>query len=173
MQLPVEYGKINSQSFVILANIGAIQSYAQLNNVYGREISEIIRDNLNMHIFLGSNNPDTLEAFSKECGQMTRISPLSALNGHGEEIEHYQIESIPVMPKSTLAHFEDGECIITEANSGYVMFSKLERYYLLDEMKNLPTMSTQDYKCVVNPFDKKYTYVVSKGKSKRVFDFDF
>lgn len=152
-----------------------IQSYAQLNNVYGAAIAEIIRDNLNMHIFLGSNNPETLEAFSRECGQKTRISPLSALNGSGEEIEHYQIESIPVMPKSMLAHFDDGECIITEANSGYVMFSRLERYYLLDEMNNLPLMHTRDYKCSVNPFDKRYRYEVSKSESntKPRFDFDF
>ncbi len=137
-----------------------IQSYAQLNSVYGSAVAEIIRDNLNMHIFLGSNNPDTLEAFSRECGQITRLSPLSALNGSKEEIEQYQIETIPVVPKSMLAHFEEGECIITEANSGYVFYSKLERYYLLDEMKDLPLSSEKDYKCSINPFDKRYTYVV-------------
>ncbi|MDE7106927.1 MAG: type IV secretory system conjugative DNA transfer family protein [Clostridiales bacterium] len=65
-----------------------IQSYAQLNNVYGQAVAEIIRDNLNMHVFMGSNNPETLEAFSRECGQKTRISPLSALNGNPEEIDH-------------------------------------------------------------------------------------
>lgn len=150
-----------------------IQSYAQLNNVYGAAVAEIIRDNLNMHVFMGSNNPETLEAFSRECGQKTRISPLSALNGNTEEIDHYQLETIPIVPRSMLAHFEAGECIVTEANSGYVLFSKLERYYLLREMNNLPLASEKEYKCSVNPFDKRYTYVIKTDTEKRMFDFDF
>lgn len=148
-----------------------IQSYAQLNNVYGAAVAEIIRDNLNVHIFFGSNNPDTLEAFSRECGQQTRISPLSALNGKGADIDTYQIETIPLVPKSMLSHFQQGECIITEANSGYVMFSRLERYYLCDEFKNLKLTYEKDYKCSVNPFDKRYTYTVPKRKRRNPFDF--
>lgn len=147
-----------------------IQSYAQLNNVYGPDVAEIIRDNLNVHIFFGSNNPATLEAFSRECGQKTRISPLSALNGKGADIDMYDIETIPLVPKSMLSHFQAGECIITEANSGYVMFSMLERHYLCGEFANLPLASEKDYQCVVNPFDKRYTYVVPK-KKRKPFDF--
>ena len=148
-----------------------IQSYAQLNSVYGASVADIIRDNLNVHIFFGSNNPATLEAFSHECGQQTRISPLSALNGKSSEIENYHIETIPLVPKSMLSHFQPGECIITEANSGYVMFSKLERYYLCAEFKDLPLTSEKDYKCHVNPFDKRYTYVVTKRKKRNPYDF--
>ena len=142
-----------------------IQSYAQLNSVYGPSVADIIRDNLNVHIFFGSNNPATLEAFSHECGQQTRISPLSALNGRGAEIDNYHIETIPLVPKSMLSHFQPGECIITEANSGYVMFSMLERYYLCDEFKDLPLTSEKDYKCCVNPFDKRYTYTLKKKRN--------
>nr|MDE5601537.1 type IV secretory system conjugative DNA transfer family protein [Clostridia bacterium] len=113
-----------------------IQSYAQLDSVYGKAVSAIIRDNLNMHVFFGSNNPETLKAFSEECGKKTRISPLSALNGSSADIDTYQIETLPLVPQSMLTHFKPGECIITEANSGYVMFSKLERYYLCKEFKD-------------------------------------
>ena len=149
-----------------------LQSYAQLDAVYDKAAT-IIRDNLNMHVFLGSNNPETLEQFSKECGLKTRLSPLSALNGRGEDIEYYQTETISAVPKSRLAHFEPGECIITEANSGYVLFAKLERYYLLDEMKNLPIAFAKDYKGAVNPFDRKYVYAYSKAPAKRSWsDFD-
>ena len=151
-----------------------IQSYAQLRNVYDVAVAEIIQDNLNVHVFFGSNNPITLETFSKECGQQTRLSPLSALNGKGAEMESYQIETIPLVPVSELSHFKPGECIITEANSGYVMFSKLERYYLCDEFKNLPLSSEKDYTCSVDPFDKRYTYDMQKneGKSKAFNPFD-
>ncbi len=137
-----------------------IQSYAQLNCVYGADVAEIIRDNLNVHIFFGSNNPSTLEAFSNECGKYTRISPLSAINGRSAEIDNYQIETIPLIPVSALSHFTAGECVITEANCGYVMYSKLERYYLCDEFKNLKISYEKDYVCAINPFDKKYAYEV-------------
>ncbi|MDE7107156.1 MAG: type IV secretory system conjugative DNA transfer family protein, partial [Clostridiales bacterium] len=171
------FAKINDFDTTISACAGrniwfmlVIQSYAQLNNVYGADVAEIIRDNLNVHVFFGSNNPATLDAFSNECGKYTRISPLSALNGNGADIEHYQIETIPLVPKSMLSHFQPGECIITEANSGYVMLSKLERYYLCDEFKNLPLASEKDYTCSVNPFDKRYKYVMPKKKRHGFFD---
>lgn len=171
------FAKINDFDTTISACAGRniwfiliIQSYAQLNNVYGADVAEIIRDNLNVHVFFGSNNPSTLEAFSKECGSQTRISPLSALNGKSADIDNYQIETIPLVPKSMLSHFQPGECIITEANSGYVMLSKLERYYLCDEFKNLPLASEKDYTCSVNPFDKRYKYVMTKKKRRGFFD---
>ncbi|MDE6201277.1 MAG: type IV secretory system conjugative DNA transfer family protein [Clostridiales bacterium] len=146
------------------------QSYAQLNKVYGADVAEIIRDNLNMHVFFGSNNPATLRAFSEECGEYARISPLSALNGKSDDMEMYSIETIPLVTKSRLSHFAPGECIITEANSGYVMFSKLERYYECAEFSDLPTAAETDYICDVNPFDRKYVYEV-KFKRKSMYDF--
>jgi type IV secretory pathway TraG/TraD family ATPase VirD4 len=138
-----------------------MQSYAQLNNVYGKECAEIIRDNMNVHIFMGSNNPSTLDEFSRECGKMTRLSPLSALNGQGSDIENYQLETIPLMPNSRLSHLETGECILTEVNSGYVFLSMFERYYMCEEFSSLRKASEDDYICAINPFDKKYIYNLS------------
>ncbi len=148
-----------------------IQSYAQLNNVYGSAIAEIIRDNLNMHVFFGSNNPDTLEVFSRECGQKTRLSPLSAINGKGETIENYQFETIPLVTKSRLAHFEPGECIITEANSGYVLFSKLERYYMCDEFNHLPQSNADDYYGRVNPCSSRYIYIHTPKRHRSYYGY--
>lgn len=149
-----------------------LQSYAQLNNVYGRDIAEIIRDNLNVHVFIGSNNPPTLTDFSRECGEFTRVAPVSALNGGKEEIEHYQIETIPRVPKSMLSRLAVGECIVTEANCGYVMLSQMERYYLCDEFNNLEVTSANDYASDVRPLEDKYNYkyVTRKSlKSKKYF----
>ncbi len=135
-----------------------VQSYAQLNSVYGDAVAAIIRDNLNMHIFFGSNNPQTLEEFSKECGQYTRLAPASALNGKEPEMDNYQFETIPLIPKSMLAHFSPGECIVTEANCGYVLFSKLERYYLCKEFTDMSLSDEKQYVGKANPFDAKYTF---------------
>ena len=147
-----------------------VQSYAQLNCVYGDAVAAIIRDNLNMHIFFGSNNPQTLEEFSKECGLFTRLSPVSALNGKGTEIDQYQFETIPLIPKSMLAHFAPGECIITEANCGYVMFSNLVRYYLCSEFSDLPLLDEKQYIGRVDPFKARYTYKLPV-KKRGSFDF--
>ena len=150
-----------------------LQSYAQLNNVYGKDIAEIIRDNLNLHVFIGSNNPETLNEFSRECGEITRLSPLSALNGNNDEMESYQLETIPLMPKSILANLQIGECIVTEANSGYVLYSKLERYYLCKEYNQLPQADDKKYVVDINPLDRKYMYVKKIMKENKKFDWDF
>jgi len=140
-----------------------LQSYAQLNNVYGQNVAGIIRDNLNIHVFIGSNNPSTLEEFSKECGEFTRISPVSTLIGDKEEIDHYDLETIPLMPKSSLSSLKTGECIVTEANCGYVMYSKLERYYLCKEFSDLPLASDKDYQSKINPLERKYSYCANRN----------
>lgn len=143
-----------------------LQSYAQLDRVYGKETAEIIRDNLTVHIFLGSNNPTTLELFSKECGFTTRVSPRSALNGNSAEIEHYETETIPLVPRSMLANLQPGECIVTEVNCGYVLFSKLERYYMCEEFNNFTLTSDKEYVGAVNPLDKRYMYKKPSSGSK-------
>lgn len=125
-----------------------------------------------MHVFIGSNNPPTIEAFSKECGLTTRISPSSALSGHGGEIEHYLIETIPLVPQSNLTKLQIGEAVVTEAKCGYVMLSKLERYYLCPEFANLPTSDYREYKCSLNPLDDNYEYkfvIHKKTKHQTIF----
>ena len=148
-----------------------LQSYAQLNNVYGKDVAEIIRDNLNVHVFIGSNNPLTLKEFSSECGEFTRIAPVSALNGSKAEIETYHVETISLVPKSMLASLAVGECIVTEANCGYVMFSKLERYYMCNEFSNLPQTQESKYICAYNPLDDRFVYTPKSRSSSRRFDF--
>ncbi len=153
-----------------------VQSYAQLNSVYGDSVAAIIRDNLNMHVFFGSNNPQTLEEFSKECGEFTRISPASVLNGDGPEIDSYRFETIRLVPKSRLSRFVPGECIVTEANCGYVLFSRLERYYLCKEFTDIPLSDEKEYVGKADPFHPKYTYRLPVAKSepqRRRYGFDF
>lgn len=100
----------------------------------------------------------------------TRLSPESALNGDSEEIEHYKIETIPLVPRSMLCKLKPGECIVTEANTG-VMFSRLERYYLCPEFNSLPISNEKEYTSAINPLDPKYTFVYNEKKSR--FNFDF
>lgn len=112
-----------------------LQSYAQLNNIYGKETAEIIKDNLNTHIFFGTNNPDTKREFSNECGKRTIISPTSALNGSGEVIERYDKDTVSLVPVSSLNYLKPGECIVTQMRQD-VLWSRFERSYTCPEFKN-------------------------------------
>lgn len=48
-----------------------VQSYAQLDNVYGQTIGNIIKSNCGLKMFIGSNDIETCEEFSKLCGNKT------------------------------------------------------------------------------------------------------
>lgn len=158
------FPKLTNFDNVISASAGrnvwfilVLQSYAQLYAIYGEATAKIILDNLNVKLFFGSNNMDTIKAFSTACGVTTRVSPQSAFAGDGEEINGFSIETISLVPNSMLCKLQPGECIVTEANSP-VLFSRLERYYLCPEYNELPLARVKDYKCSVNPMDPIYSY---------------
>ena len=48
-----------------------VQSYTQLNNVYGDKVADIVRTNCNIQVFLGTTDQRTKEEFSKMCGNIT------------------------------------------------------------------------------------------------------
>ena len=151
-----------------------LQSYAQLNNVYGQETAEIIKDNLNTHIFFGTNNPETKREFSEECGKKTIISPVSALNGSGESIERYEKDTVALVPVSALTKLATGQCIVTQMRED-VLWSYFERSYTCPEFQyevSDPHMRPVN-RCF---FDEKYTYDpdkkrVEKGAITEMFQF--
>lgn len=48
-----------------------LQSYTQLDIKYGPEEAKNIRGNFQMEVFLGSEDPSTIQAFSEACGETT------------------------------------------------------------------------------------------------------
>lgn len=60
-----------------------IQSFAQLDNVYGKEVAQIILDNCGL-VYLKTNTQDTAETVSKRLGKKTieanSLSQLISLN---------------------------------------------------------------------------------------------
>jgi type IV secretion system protein VirD4 len=85
----------------------SVQSYMQLEVVYGKERAGIIRDNCNSQIFLGSQNRETKEFFAKECGKHT-IPTLSALYNDN----HHTLDTVPLVPVSQLDLIKPGEMYI-------------------------------------------------------------
>ena len=141
-----------------------LQSYAQLYHTYGKEIAETIKDNLNVHIFFGTNNPQTKREFSEECGQKTILSPTSALGGSGEVIERYDKDTVALIPVSALTYLQPGECIITQMRED-VLWSRIERSYTCPEFASdeaVPARRAQPVRFA----DPKYRYTPQKAGKK-------
>ena len=135
-----------------------LQSYAQLFNIYGKETAEIIKDNLNTHVFFGTNNSETKRAFSEECGQKTIIAPISAMNGSGESIETYTKDTVALVPVSTLTNIAPGECIVTQMRED-VLRSRIERSYMCPEF-NIEKSVPSDHKVSIRFSDRKYRFQI-------------
>lgn len=69
-----------------------VQSYAQLNNVYGDTVANIVKSNCGMKMFIGSNDIETCEEFSKLCGNMT-VSTSSISSSMGDKSGNINVSS--------------------------------------------------------------------------------
>lgn len=142
----------------------SLQSYAQLYHTYGKEIAETIKDNLNTHIFFGTNNPQTKREFSEECGRKTILSPTSALGGSGEVIERYDKDTVALIPVSALTYLTPGECIITQMRED-VLWSRMERSYTCPEFANDEAVPAQRQQ-PVRFSDPRYRFTPVKQAAK-------
>lgn len=141
-----------------------LQSYAQLYNIYGKETAEIIKDNLNTHVFFGTNNPETKREFSEECGKKTVIAPTSALNGSGESIERFEKDTVALVPVSELTNLPVGECIVTQMRED-VLWSRFERSYTCPEFED-DQCDPNERKIGIRFSDAKYKY--EHGESNNI-----
>lgn len=62
-----------------------VQSYSQLNNVYGEQVADIIKSNCGMKMFIGSNDIGTCKEFSELCGNMTVRTANTSTNVSSKE----------------------------------------------------------------------------------------
>ena len=62
-----------------------VQSYSQLNNVYGETVADIVKSNCGMKMFIGSNDIGTCKEFSELCGNMTVKTTSTSSNLTGKE----------------------------------------------------------------------------------------
>ena len=61
-----------------------IQSYSQLNNVYGDNVAEIIKGNCGIKMFIGSNDMQTCKEYSELCGNITVASTSTSASAHSD-----------------------------------------------------------------------------------------
>ena len=61
-----------------------IQSYAQLNNVYGDNVADIIKGNCGIKMFIGSNDMQTCKEYSELCGNITVATTSTSGSAHSD-----------------------------------------------------------------------------------------
>lgn len=93
-----------------------IQSYAQLENVYGKNTANIVMDNCNSKFFLGTPSQETREAFSKELGNyQIKVSSKSENKGSDGKTSpgtSTSLQSRPLMFASDLDKLKEGTIIV-------------------------------------------------------------
>ncbi|MCC8025773.1 MAG: type IV secretory system conjugative DNA transfer family protein [Clostridium sp.] len=114
-----------------------IQSYAQLNNVYGDKVANIIKGNCGIKMFIGSNDIETCEEFSKLCGNMTistsSVSSSTSDTRSGINVSS-QLQTRPIIYPSELQKLNNN---VNTGNAIVVTFGNFP----------LKTKFTPSYKC--------------------------
>ena len=116
-----------------------VQSYSQLNNVYGEQVADIVKSNCGMKMFIGSNDIGTCKEFSELCGNMTvrTTSTSSGLNAKDGDINvSSQMQTRPLIYPSELQKLNNKE------STGNAIVVTFGNYPLL-------TKYTPSYKCSV------------------------
>ena len=130
-----------------------VQSYAQLDVVYGAQCSQIIRDNCNIHTFLGSQNYDTKHTFSKECGKQIVPRLSSVMNP-----DDYQLQETPLLPISALEALKPGQMYIRISGLPLIE-THFERSYLCREFTKDENITPEEIGVESLPFNsEKYRY---------------
>lgn len=114
-----------------------VQSYAQLDNVYGKTVGDIVKSNCGLKMFIGSNDIDTCKEFSELCGNCTvTTTSVSRQLGskEGEASYSSQLQTRPLIYPSDL------QKINNKTDTGNAIIVTFGNY-------PLKTKFTPSYKC--------------------------
>ncbi len=79
-----------------------VQSYSQLNNVYGDNVAEIIKGNCGIKMFIGSNDMGTCKEYSELCGNITIQTSSTSGTAHSETNYSTSLQTRPLIYPSEL-----------------------------------------------------------------------
>ena len=79
-----------------------IQSYSQLNNVYGDNVAEIIKGNCGIKMFIGSNDMQTCKEYSELCGNITIATTSTSATAHSDTNYSTSYQTRPLIYPSEL-----------------------------------------------------------------------
>ena len=122
-----------------------IQSYAQLENVYGKATASIVMDNCNSKLFLGTPSQETRETFSKELGNYhVKVSSKSKSEGDkkdggGGASTSTSLQSRPLLFPSDLDKLKEGN-IIVKIFGNYPINSTMTQYWKCPDIYKIGQM---------------------------------
>lgn len=147
-----------------------VQSYSQLNNVYGEKVADIVKSNCGMKMFIGSNDIGTCKEFSELCGNMTvRTNSTSAQVGSkaGDINLSTQTQVRPLIYPSELQKLNNqestGNAIIVSFGN-YPLKTKYTPSYLCPLYK-MGRMDTEEFRSHMFRADEVY-YDLGKRNAK-------
>lgn len=114
-----------------------VQSYIQINHVYGDNRAIIFKDNCNAQVFLGAQNRETKETFSKECGKHHIPALHTVLDSTTNELVE-----VPLVPVTRLDQIIPGQMYVKRLYTP-VITSQFIRSYICAEQGT--------YKHFINP----------------------
>ncbi len=79
-----------------------VQSYSQLNNVYGETVADIVKGNCGIKMFIGSNDMGTCKEYSELCGNITVATTSTSGSAHGETNFSTSLQVRPLIYPSEL-----------------------------------------------------------------------
>ncbi len=136
-----------------------VQSYAQLNNVYGDTVANIVKSNCGMKMFIGSNDIETCEEFSKLCGNMT-VSTSSVSSSMGDKQGNINVSS--QLQTRPLIYPSELQKLNNKTDTGNAIIVTFGNY-------PLKTKFTPSYKC---PLYKMGTMDLSETQMNAFFGED-
>lgn len=145
-----------------------VQSYTQLNNVYGEQVADIVKSNCGMKMFIGSNDIGTCKEFSELCGNKTvKTSSTSASTGskEGDMSISTQTQVRPLIYPSELQKLNNkestGNAIIVSFGN-YPLKTKYTPSYLCKFYK-FGRMDTEEMRSHIFRPDEVYYDVVARN----------
>jgi len=118
-----------------------IQSYAQLNAVYGDQVGDIIKSNCAMKMFIGSNDINTCKEFSELCGNKTVKTSSTSSSLGAKEGDINVSTSVQVRP---LIYPSDLQKLNNKVSTGNAIIVTFGNYPL--KTKYTPSYLCKDYK---------------------------
>lgn len=104
-----------------------VQSYQQLDMVYGQDVGAIIRDNCNTQAFLGSQSMASKKLFSEECGSCCVPSLESMLDATCNSVV-----AVPILPLSHLDLIKPGEIYIKRLGTPLYLAQYIRSYVCVE-----------------------------------------
>lgn len=117
-----------------------IQSYAQLDDVYGEKVSQIIQDNADIKIYLRSPNPTTRKKISEDLGNYTTRSysksnntPSGTFRNGGSEGESSNLMGRPLLYPDEVGKLQRPYSLVMSDSDPAIMYAPDLSQYAMNE----------------------------------------